>query len=448
MKMSSKITLTIAQIFFVYITITNRAVALDYQISNPDIHDNLAVYFVRGGESEQSTILSLDQAAMAGAVQVYQQRPVNGPVAVKNLSNQSIFIQLGDLLKGGLQDQVVGRSLLLLPGSGRVSIDTFCVDPFRATARDREDGEFFSATGAMFPWRLAKLNALVANPGSVGVPTPDRDVRQLGIWWSIDSLRFKLAQNLGVPLEPAKSAHWSEVENVRVNTVLAARHSKWKTSLPLSLENPELNDAQQAYIDGLGANGEYVGRIIGAIFVINGRIEAAEIYHSPTLFQQMWPKLVHAYATEAIALSDVESAPLPTILDLREFLAAAEQGKARDLGSDSTIRESDAAIFTSTVDRNGSWIYRSYLPKYSSDRQTPEGAILNVLESGKVSGRLITSLDPNELVVLRSDPFGGYFAAVESAPESYRSGALGDYRSDVLGDFGGLLGYCSPMSLS
>jgi hypothetical protein len=408
-----------------------HALAFDFQISNPASGGNLSVYFVEGngpGGPGGSSIMSLDQAVAQGAVKVYQQRPTwdtdaaghkietNGPVALENLSGQSIFLQLGGLVAGGLQDQVIARTYLLPPGPGRVSIDTLCVDPFRSVARLGESAEQFSAPGALFPWRTAMVTALAANSETAGPQMFSRDVRQLGIWWSMDSLRVALGQKLGTALEPATPASWNEDEDLRANMLLAGRHADWKTSLPLSLQNPQLAKAQEPFVHVLEAKASN-GKIIGAIFVINGQIEAADIYRSHDLFAQMWPKLLRAYATEAIAFSGAKPTHLPKVRQLRQFLTAAEQAPARDFGSGNSVHESDAAIFTATVDKDGEWVYRSYLAKLPDDALLPEGAIVSILDSGKVDERALASLGDNEMVVLRHGRTdNGFAGAVEQNP--------------------------------
>jgi hypothetical protein len=232
----------------------------------------------------------------------------------------------------------------------------------------------------------------------------------------MDSLRVALGQKLGTALEPATPASWNEDEDLRANMLLAGRHADWKTSLPLSLQNPQLAKAQEPFVHVLEAKASN-GKIIGAIFVINGQIEAADIYRSHDLFAQMWPKLLRAYATEAIAFSGAKPTHLPKVRQLRQFLTAAEQAPARDFGSGNSVHESDAAIFTATVDKGGEWVYRSYLAKLPDDALLPEGAIVSILDSGKVDERALASLGDNEMVVLRHGRAdNGFAGTVEQNP--------------------------------
>jgi hypothetical protein len=379
------------------LNIPDRAQA--FEISNAVVHENLAVYFVHGTGQGNPTPLTLDQAISRGAIRIYD----DGPFAIENVSGQSVLVQLGDLLKGGLQDQVVGTSFMLPPRSGRVPLDTFCVDPFRSAPRDGERPHRFSTAGE-FPWRMAKLSMLAGSSDSRAI----REIRQSGIWWSIDTLRSRLSDRLGVEMEPPRAAHWpgDDVQNVRANTVLAARRSSWTSSLPLALENRRLVQAQQGYINALNAAAVRGADLIGVVFAINGRVEGAEIYQSTALFRQAWPKLSRAYATEAIASAGSATEVLPSPATINNYLTAAQQGQTRDrtAGSDVLLRDNEIAISSEIAGRDGRWVYRGYLPKLdvAATPLTPEATIVKVLETGRVGGRSITSLGEAERVVLQS----------------------------------------------
>ena len=63
---------------------------------------------------------------------------------VENLGQEAVFIQSGDIVKGGQQDRVLTVSLLLPKGSGQVAIDSFCVEAGRWAARGKEDVKLFA----------------------------------------------------------------------------------------------------------------------------------------------------------------------------------------------------------------------------------------------------------------------------------------------------------------
>jgi hypothetical protein len=383
-------------------TTTARA----FEISNPVVHDNLAVYFVHDPGRATPVPLTLDQAMSKGAVRISG----DGPFTIENVSGQPVLVQLGDLLRGGLQDQVVGTSFLLPPRSDPVSLDTFCVDPFRAAPRDGENPHRFTAAG-QFPWRMARLSMLTASPES----KPVRELRQSGIWWSIDTLRSRLSERLGVEIEPPRAAHWAASDaQLRANSVLAARRSPWTSSLPLAMQNRSLAQAQQRYLAAFNGKDVPSSNVIGAVFAVNGQAIAAEIYSSAALFRQAWPKLLRAYVTEAIASTGSASAALPSPQAINVFLNSAQEGRTREIASATTLmtRDSDT-ILTEVTGRDGHWVYRSYVPKLglASAPLNPEALIVHVLETGRVGGRPLSRLADTEHVILQGHFSGNAWTA-------------------------------------
>lgn len=386
-------------------------------ISAPVAYDNLAVYFVRGNGSGAAP-LTLDQAVNSGQAEVRWHS--GDPITVENFSDQSVFVPFGTLLKGGLQDQVTSVSLLLPPHSGAVSLATFCVDPFRSTARDQESPNTMTTAGQMFPGHLAELAMLVSAPKAKAVT----QLRQSAVWWSIDTLRSELSRNLGVTVEPPREYHWAltDLQDQVSNVVLGARTSPWTTSLPLALENLPLLDAQQGYVDALAAAATGSDDIVGAVFAVNGNLVGAEIYQSHALFDAMWPKLLRANAIEALAANHDPGQAPPSVEAVDGFLASALAGTAREhaSGTGTALRDSDAAIVAETRTGDGSLVNRSFVAKSVPAAATaaPEAVLLGILASGRVNGQLLESLGNRDMVVLHHDaPGGGWSTTIQdSAP--------------------------------
>jgi hypothetical protein len=393
--------------------LTGPALA-DPLVSTPVAHDNLSVYFVRGNGSGGAAPLTLDEAVSTGQARVNWRE--GGPFTVENFSDRSIFVPFATLLAGGLQDQVTATSLLLSPHSGPISLATFCVDPFRSTARDDESPSVFTTPGSLFPARMAKLAMLAGAPDGMAV----RNLRQVGVWWTIDSTRAALAAKLGEAMEPPYRPHWesSEFQDRISNPALADRQSPWTTSLPLALENPTLLQAEQVYADALaGAPGEDV---IGAVFAINGNVEGAEIYQSHALFAAMWPKLLHAYAIAALAAGGENAQAAPPVEAVEEFLASAQAGAPRQGTSGTAIRDSVAAIYAETKTSDGEWINRSFVATAipPAAAASPEASIIGMLKSGEINGRPIRTLDDGDRVVLHRAGHGGWWATI-SRPDDF-----------------------------
>ena len=100
--------------------------------------------------------LTLQEALARGAVKVHETGSVNA-LTVENTGKDEVFVQAGDIVKGGQQDRVLSVDLLLPPRSGQVSIAAFCVEHGRWTARGKEDARQFSSAGSAMPSHEAKV---------------------------------------------------------------------------------------------------------------------------------------------------------------------------------------------------------------------------------------------------------------------------------------------------
>ena len=108
--------------------------------------------------------------------------------------------------------------------------------------------------------------------------------------------------------------------------------------------------------------------IIGFVFAINGKLNSADIYSSNGLFRKMWPKLLRASVTEAIAEKG-RSAGLkpPSMADVRAFFKRNNQAivKTTRISSDIQLETSvlDKAYFFATKRANGRVLHFNYLAK-------------------------------------------------------------------------------------
>src|SRR5260370_18767683 len=93
----------------------------DYRLSGPAVHGNLAIYFVPGTSRSGPVPLTLAAALVKKTIEVREIGQVN-ELQVENTGSEEIFIQSGDIVKGGQQDRVLSVSLLLKPHSGPLEI--------------------------------------------------------------------------------------------------------------------------------------------------------------------------------------------------------------------------------------------------------------------------------------------------------------------------------------
>jgi hypothetical protein len=138
-------------------------------------------------------------------------------------------------------------------------------------------------------------------------------------------------------------------------------------SLQTALEDDKLKQAQEAYIEELRPAGEKEADIIGYVFAVNGKLNSGDVYSSNALFRKLWPKLLAASATEAIASRDTAAAAAPSVEAVRAFLSAAEAGKPTitELTRNARLetRETQEALYFATAWADGRWVHRNYLAK-------------------------------------------------------------------------------------
>jgi hypothetical protein len=340
-----------------------------YRVSGPVTHDNLTIYFLHGPSAPGPVPMTLGEALAKGTVTVHETGSVN-QLLVENTGSEDLFVQAGDIVKGGKQDRVLTVSLLIPGKSGKVPIGAFCVEQGRWAARGREDIYRFASAEKSVPSREAKMAMMAppkppaaqpAAPGaaaSAGDPLLAQQRRGLGsehsetasrqseVWRSVGIVQDKLARSLNETIRAAPSA----------------------SSLQLSLENQKLADTRALYVKALKDKGEAADDILGFVFAINGRLNSAEIYPSNGLFRKMWPKLLDASATEAIGERSGKSEPMPDPAAVLAFLEAAETGAKSEAKLDERLvreaRDAAKAIYVETRHMSRGVVHRSYLAKH------------------------------------------------------------------------------------
>lgn len=359
------------------------------RVAAPVTHENVAIYLLKGRSAEGPVPLTLAEALEKGFIDVYETGNVQ-ELQIENKGSEPVFVQLGDIVKGGRQDRVLTVSLVLEPKSGRVPIGAFCVEQGRWSARGGEDAKKFAASDAMLPSReakvaIAKPTARVAPPAEANAEprrarTPieaELEARQLR--QSVDDLMRRADGEALIGGRPRPSADsqgevWRNVDALQrqLSASLAApvASERSRTSLQLSLENDKLKAAQAGYVAALEPAGLRDDDVIGIAVAIGGRIVSAEQYPSNGLFRKMWPKLVRAAATEAIALKDKTAAatvPAPAPEAVVSFLAEADRGATseRALGSIAKVetREAERTLSVTAQAPRGGFLHRSYLAK-------------------------------------------------------------------------------------
>src|SRR5262245_9088522 len=117
---------------------------MPFAVSSPTAHQNLTIFFLFGEDQiKGKAILTLDEALKQKKVIVHETKNVN-ELAVENVSGEEVFVQAGDIVKGGQQDRTIALDVIINPRSGRVPVGSFCVEQGRWSRRGGEDTRAFN----------------------------------------------------------------------------------------------------------------------------------------------------------------------------------------------------------------------------------------------------------------------------------------------------------------
>ena len=306
----------------------------EYQLSGPYTHKNLAIFLVHGKNTfEGKTFITLQEAMVQKKVVVYETKSVN-ELAIENVSNDDIYVQAGDIVKGGQQDRMIGVDLIVPRRSGKLPISAFCVEHGRWSGRANERSNVFSSSADIASTKEIKLAA-------------KRSQSQGGVWENVRVAQDKLSASVGA----------------RVNSEVS------ESSLQLAVEHEKVKETADSYTRALSNIVNNSNDVIGYVFAINGKVNSADVYGSNVLFRKLWPKLLKANAIEAIAeLQRGEFKPATTA-HVSAFLRDSEKAKATEKEVSARVGlvtgEDAEQIFFETRDRaqKDAWIHRNYIKK-------------------------------------------------------------------------------------
>lgn len=308
----------------------------DYTISDAFTFRNLSIFLIRGRNTiKADSFLTLDEAIRQGKIVVYETEEVN-QLSVKNTSKKdTIFIQSGDIVKGGKQDRVIRFDIIIPPRSGLIPVDSFCVEQGRWQKRGSEETAYFHSADEKLSSKELKIAA--KSYGS-----------QSEVWDKVGSLQKKLSRSTGKDVRDRKS----------------------ESSLQLTLENSDVKKETARYVKQLSGIVKNYGDVTGFVFAVNGEINSSDIYAHNKLFLKLWPKMLKAAAVEAVAEYDSRAGyELLTSRDIRRWLERTDEGakKAARINkhTDGVVSDNEEYYMMETYgekDREN-WIHKNAIKK-------------------------------------------------------------------------------------
>lgn len=299
-------------------------------LEGPFVHQNLAIYVVRGEGTDSRAYLTLDEGLREGAVVLRETAEGNvGSLVVENRSDRWLFLHAADIVTGGKQDRTIASDVVVPPGSPPVAIDAFCVERGRwsGAAEAAFDENTAMASGAALKLRIQK----------------DQD--QIAVWAEV------ARQSEDVALMSGVASLASPSETGTYNAVV---------------ENATVRSRQSAYVEALRPRIEDVADGVGIIAAINGELIAADVYSSSELFRSLATKLLDSLAREAVLAPDEKKkAPAPDAA--ARFLAESEGPLDGEEELSETMlrktRESASTVVFEYHDRDAGLLHRSVVKK-------------------------------------------------------------------------------------
>jgi hypothetical protein len=263
-------------------------------LTPPSTAKNLTAWFVSvppGQTIPDYTVLEEAMEKQEGLI--HETGDVN-ELLIENPGDHDLFIQAGDIVKGGRQDRTLGADFIVPAKSGKVPVPVFCVEGARWHKRRSESDVCFSKSSDFLASK--KIRAAVNSKKNQGE-----------VWASVEEDQAKLSASIGICAKAAMSP----------------------SSLQLSYEMKETAAAVEGYLAGLeSAPSE---QSVGVVWAINGKLSHADIYGSPALFRKVWKKLLRAAAFEAVGeISDQPAEPLHDIAGVSAWLEEAAAAAAEE----------------------------------------------------------------------------------------------------------------------
>jgi hypothetical protein len=238
-----------------------------FKILGPFTHRNLALYLVKGKDVIRKTrFVTLEQALKDEKVTVGETGNVRNLVISSTYAEEYVFIQAGDIVKGGKQDRTLSTDLIVPPGAKKIPLQSFCVESGRWRARGTEKADKFSMSSNQVASRDLRIASRYRRS-------------QQEVWDNAAELQEKLSTNVGKSVQSQVSS----------------------SSLELTLGNKDVRKHAEKYVNALRDIIKDRKHIIGFVFAINGQLNTAEVYGSEDLFRQLWSKLLRTTAIEAFA---------------------------------------------------------------------------------------------------------------------------------------------------
>jgi len=297
----------------------------DVAISKPHTYKNMSLFVLYRTVKETAIpedFITLEEGLAQQKVVVSEKEQAEvRTLQVENLSNKPLFLQVGDVLKGGKQDRTIQVSITIPSGSGKVDVPSLCVEQSRWTGQVQ-----FSAAS-----NSANSNAL------------------------------KIAIQKGEQGEV-----WKEVAEFKNKAEKITGEQSKTSSLNEAIDNEKMKQTCAEYETAFTKLLDQYPNAIGVAYALNGKIQAVELFQMNGLLRRAYPKLLKAYANEAVVNQSVGEIKVLNNDEVKGFLVEMEKGETKQQNikdNQITLLENDRGLSKEVMDEQKRVMHRQYLQK-------------------------------------------------------------------------------------
>ena len=130
-------------------TQTHHDTLSGFEISLPYQSENLQIFFLLGQDQTSARrYIGLAEAMESKKVKIKETGEVN-QLSISNSSDEYVYINSGDIVKGGKQDRTLAFDLIVPPNTKDLPLESFCVEQGRWRKRGDESIASFSSNTQM-----------------------------------------------------------------------------------------------------------------------------------------------------------------------------------------------------------------------------------------------------------------------------------------------------------
>jgi hypothetical protein len=275
--------ITLVLPFFCINQYTYQQLNVNFLQKEPDqkvyTYENLRLYPMYAKETFKSHFknvgryMPLTEAIQKKKVRITEkdQSGTVNSLSVENVSQDTIIIICGDVVKGGKQDRIIETDMVLAPKSGKKNLNVYCVESGR--------------------WNDGRQLTMASNRSNRSY-SPAAPAATFNGHFNKGSMSLRKV----VEKEKDQGKVWAQVDKINSDN---KTQTETKTYTALT-QSGDYNKKLQQYVSFFQNKFSKDSNVIGVIVVSGNKVLGCDLFATSALFQSQFPSLLHSYATEAI----------------------------------------------------------------------------------------------------------------------------------------------------